>query len=326
MASIRQRGDKWQAQVRRKGVTPLVQSFMKYADAVKWARTIEATIDIGQEPPEASIMARTKFRQLLARYLAEVTPQKRSQRMETSRINRLLKHEMAEMALDKLTSGVFASFRDQRLKKVGPQTVRHDLNLLAHIIKTAMIDWDFPFKENPLDRLRKPAIPSGRIRRVSAEELILMRAGMERSESTYLMPMVDFAIETAMRRGEILGLLWKHIDLERGTAHLPMTKNGHSRTVPLSSKARAILSAQPRRRVRVFPVTETAVRLAWDRLMRRAKIKDLHFHDLRHEAISRLFEKGLSIPEVALISGHRDARMLFRYTHLTAEEVGKKLD
>ncbi len=307
-------------------MTPLVRSFARHIDAVHWARSIEATIDLGQEPPEASIMARTKFRELLDRYLIEVTPQKRSHRMETSRLNRLLKHDIANLTLDKLTSGVFASFRDQRLKDVGPQTVRHDLNLLSLVIKAATIDWDFPFKENPLDKLRKPRMPLGRTRRISREEVEKLREGMARSESTYLMPMVDLAVETAMRKGEILALLWVNVDLGRRTAHLPMTKNGHPRTIPLSSKARDILASLPRTHSRVFPYTETAVRLAWDRLLRRVKIEDLHFHDLRHEAISRLFEKGLSIPEVALISGHRDARMLFRYTHLTAEEVGKKLD
>lgn len=186
MASIRQRDGKWQAQVRRKGVTPLVRSFVRHADAVRWARSIEATIDLGQEPPEASIMARTKFRELLTRYLAEVTPQKRSHRMETSRLNRLLKHDIADLTLDKLTSGVFASFRDQRLKDVGPQTVRHDLNLLSLVIKAATIDWDFPFKENPLDRLRKPRMPLGRTRRVSREEVEKLREGMPGDDEVHV--------------------------------------------------------------------------------------------------------------------------------------------
>lgn len=326
MASIRQRGDLWQAQVRRKGVPALVRSFPKYTDAVKWARSVEATIDLGLEPPEASIMAQTKFSVLMARYLAEVTPKKRSRRMEASRLNRLLKHDLANLPLDKLTTGVFAALRDERLNTVGFQTVRHDLNLLAHVIRVATVDWDFPFPANPLDKIRKPPIPPGRVRRVSLEELEKMRLGMAASRSTFLMPMIEFAIETAMRRGEILGLQWKEIDLDRRIARLPTTKNGYMRRIPLSRKAMEILSLLPRRKGPVFQVSETAVRLAWDRLMRRTKISDLHFHDLRHEAVSRLFEKGLSIPEVALVSGHRDPRMLFRYTHPTAEAVGRKLD
>jgi integrase len=105
------------------------------------------------------------------------------------------------------------------------------------------------------------------------------------------------------------------------------TKNGEARTVPLSSLALAALPATDNHAAgeRVFPLSPNAVRLAWERLKRRAKINDLHFHDLRHEAISRFFELGLSIPEVALISGHRDFKMLFRYTHLRPADVAKKL-
>jgi len=99
------------------------------------------------------------------------------------------------------------------------------------------------------------------------------------------------------------------------------TKNGHPRTIPLTKRALYILGNTQL----PFPMSANAVRLAWDRLKKKGNIKDLHFHDLRHEAISRFFEKGLSIPEVALISGHRDYKMLFRYTHLKAEDILRKL-
>ena len=123
-----------------------------------------------------------------------------------------------------------------------------------------------------------------------------------------------------MRRGEILNIKKEHI--RDDTLLIPITKNGHQRIIPLTKRAKYILhkSKLP------FSMSANAVRLAWERLKNKANIKDLHFHDLRHEAISRLFEKGLSIPEVALISGHRDVRMLFRYTHLKAEDVLIKLN
>ena len=129
-----------------------------------------------------------------------------------------------------------------------------------------------------------------------------------------------------MRRGEILGLTWDNIDLKRRTAFLPLTKNGSSREVPLSTKAVSILQQQQTRTdTHPFPVNSNAFRLAWDRLRSRAGINDLRFHDLRHEAISRFFEMKLTIPEVALISGHKDVKMLFRYTHLKVDSVVSKL-
>ena len=120
-----------------------------------------------------------------------------------------------------------------------------------------------------------------------------------------------------MRRGEILSLEWKHIDSERSKALLPNTKNGRSRWVPLPSKVIRLLERLPREDERVFPISDTAVRQSWDRLRRRAGIVDLTFHDLRHEAISRQFEGGLSIPRVMAISGHQTASQLFRYVQIS---------
>jgi integrase len=128
-----------------------------------------------------------------------------------------------------------------------------------------------------------------------------------------------------MRRGELLRLRWADLDLDNNTLHIPVAKNGSPRTIPLSSEAVGILETVPKVEDRVFPTTASAVSQSWRRLVKRAGIEDLHFHDLRHEAISRFFELGLSIAEVALISGHKDVRQLFRYTHLRAEDVAKKL-
>ena len=130
-----------------------------------------------------------------------------------------------------------------------------------------------------------------------------------------------------MRQGELVSLRWEHIDLNRRTVHLPDTKNGESRTVPLSTAAVKILRSLPRNiQGKVFPgVTTEAVKRAYARAVRRTAIEDLRFHDLRHEATSRLFEKGLNIMEVASITGHKDLRMLRRYTHLKAEDLARKL-
>ena len=129
-----------------------------------------------------------------------------------------------------------------------------------------------------------------------------------------------------MRRGEILGLRWADVDMGKRTLHLPITKNGESRTVPLSIRARQVLEGLPRDITeKVFPISGTALRGLWNRACKRAEIEDLNFHDLRHEATSRFFEKGLNVIEVASITGHKDPRMLQRYTHLRAEDLAKKL-
>jgi len=135
---------------------------------------------------------------------------------------------------------------------------------------------------------------------------------------------VELAVETAMRRGELLNTRYEH--LQNGLLSIPITKTGVPRTIPLTPRALTVIKALPRSISGHFlPTSANALRLSWERAKRRAMIEDLHFHDLRHEAISRFFEMGLSIPEVALISGHKDYRMLARYTHLRAEDLMGKL-
>ena len=150
-----------------------------------------------------------------------------------------------------------------------------------------------------------------------------------KTRNQHIKALINFAIATGMRRGEILRLDWHDINFETKTLFIPLTKNGHSRTIPLSNQAISILrdiqDKNDTDKQRPFPLSDNAAKLAWQRLLRRSGIDDLHFHDFRHEAISRFFERGLSVPEVALISGHRDFRMLFRYTHLKAEDVAQKL-
>ena len=119
-----------------------------------------------------------------------------------------------------------------------------------------------------------------------------------------------------MRQGEILGLRWEHIDLDQKTAFLPITKNGSSRWVPLSDEAISKLSAASKHEEHPFPITDVAFRQAWDRLRTRATITNLTFHDLRHEAISRMFDKGMKIHEVIAVSGHKTASQLFRYVQI----------
>jgi integrase len=156
-----------------------------------------------------------------------------------------------------------------------------------------------------------------------------LQESLEKTKHKTLSNIVRFAIHTGMRRSEILLIRWADVDRQAHTVHVADTKNGTSRTVPLSPSAIAVMPHRASGRdegERLFPMSANALRLAWERLKRRAGIRDLRFHDLRHEAISRFFEMGLSIPEVGLISGHRDVRMLLRYTHLRPTDVALKLN
>lgn len=328
MATIRKRGDKWQVQVRRLGNTSISKSFIKKADAQAWARHMETEADRSGLPADPKVLERLTVRDILERYRDTVVPQKRGRDIETIIINAFLRQRLAARSLASIGPSDFASYRDARLKVVKPATINRELGVIQHAFDIARKEWDVPLRENPLKLIRKPRLGPGRKRRLQDGEEERLIGATAKGRNKLILPLVLFALETAMRRGEMLGAKWDDLSREERTLHIPQTKNGHARTIPLTSGALAVLDglkAVTGDGANVFPLTIESVKLAWRRLVIRAEIEDLHLHDLRHEAISRFFEKGLSVPEVALISGHRDPRMLFRYTHLRAEDVVAKL-
>ena len=323
MGNIRKRHGKFQAQVRREGVTPIYKTFTNKKDAVVWVRGIEARIDAGEtnvSAPKATTLAH-----LLSRYSQEVTPAKKGRDPEQRRLSRLLRDPIAATSLSKLSSAKLAEFRDRRLND-GVRAAQYDLILIKHCIKISRLEWGVPMPDNPVDSVRIPNGIKRRERRLRDGEYDALMQAAKSCRNTLIWPMVDFAIETGMRRSEILSLRWENISDQQRIASLPDTKNGSKRDVPLTLKASKVIASLKAQKDYVFPTSDYAVRHAWDRLVRRAGIEDLRFHDLRHEAVSRFFEMGLSVPEVALISGHKDFRMLARYTHITAENVRNKLD
>nr|WP_299505320.1 site-specific integrase [uncultured Rhizobium sp.] len=329
MATIRKLRGRWQAQVRRRGMKPRAKSFDSKADAEKWARDLESQVDRFGAAPDTKILESTTLGALLERYQREITPAKRGAVQEDQRIDVLRRHDLAHRTLIGLSQQDVASFRDERLQSVAPSTAVREMAILSHVLEVAIRDWGLPLAKNVVKLVRRPVIRNERSRRLTGNEEQRLLDGCDAGQIPYLRTLVIVAIETGMRRGEILGLRWSDVSHNRRVITLTMTKNGSGREVPVSQRAFDALTAwkviADPEQVMVFPMTPGAIEQAWRRLLIRAEIKGLRFHDLRHEGVSRLFERGLNVIEVSSISGHKELRMLKRYTHLNADDLVARL-
>ena len=322
MGSIRKRKNKYEAQIRRQGVQSLTKTFTSKKDAAIWVRGIEARIDAG----DINVLAPklTTLRDLLMRYQNEVTPLKKGHAAEARRINRLLHDPISSFSLRDLNGVILAQFRDRRIND-GVRAAQYDLIIIRHAIKIARLEWGVPMPNNPVEDIRIPNGIRRRERRLREHEFERLELAARSCKNPLIWPLTQFAIAAAMRRSEMLSLRWDDIDLEGQIATLAQTKNGSKREVPLTKLALEVLRGLSKETDYVFTISENAFRSSLSRLIKRSGIKDLRFHDLRHEAVSRFFEMGLSVPEVALISGHRDLRMLASYIHLNSRSVVKKI-
>ena len=335
MATFRQTNQgTWHVQIRRKGYPVQTRTFDLRAEADKWARQIESEMDRGLYIDRGEAEKNTLY-DILDRYAREVSPTKRGAATECARIEYFKEQDFAKIKMAALSSKHLAAWRDKRLKAVSGSTVNRELNILSAAINRARKEWGI-HSDNPVALLSRPKENRGRERRlIDDEEKRLLEkldcpprenGKIAGPQNTWIRPLVLFALETAMRRGELLGLRWEHVDLNRRVAHLPLTKNGESRDVPLSRAAIDVLRDLPRSiDGRVFPITADALKKAFTRACKRAEIDDLHFHDLRHEATSRL---ALRVPNVILlarITGHKDLKMLNRYYHVTAETLAEMI-
>jgi len=328
MASIRQRSGVWQARVRRKGYPEEVASFNTKAEAQKWARSIESGMDQGSyrsiRDAEDLLLA-----DVLQRYMKEVTPSKRGAKREAEGIDFMLRQKIADYSMANLVPEVVAKYRDERMKTVGAGTIIRELSILSGIITHARKEWGLP-TSNPCALVRKPPTPQGRSRLLAASEEIRLLEELKplRRRSPWMVPLVTLALESAMRRGELLALQWENVNLVAQTALLPLTKNGSSRVVPLSRKAVSILEKLPNHGTvgPVFPISYMTMHNCFVDACRRGGIDNLHFHDLRHTATSRLAEKLPNVIELAAVTGHQTIQMLKRYYHPKAEALARKLD
>jgi integrase len=341
MAYFEQRKAGWMAQIRRRGMPTISRTFDLKADAEAWAREVERELQRGNAAVLRDDAGRTTITQVLERFPG---------RKGGGAIYARIAERFGASFLSNVRGVDVAAWRDDLLRVgLSEQTVIHHLNALSSLFMFAEkeLSIDLP-AGNPARKVRKPSPPKSRERRLRAGELDALLSAADAGRSDRIPGMrqaITLAIESSMRLGELLGLEWRRIDLARRTAHLVNTKNGESRTVALSSAAVAALQSLPRRiDGRVFAwATPQGFERSWKLCKARARaayetdcvssgakpepafLSDLRFHDLRHEATSRLFEKGLGIMEVASMTGHKSLSMLKRYTHIEAEKLAKKL-
>lgn len=328
MASFRKKGNGWEASVCCKGVRTS-KTFDTKLEASHWAASVEQEILSGKrgEIPNKS------FGDLLQRYAEKVSPTKRGGSWEVKRIAAFCRDEIASVMLCDLSANDFSSWRDRRLMSVSAGTVLREINLLSHALNTAIKDWGW-LRTNPLSGIRRPQEPPPRDRLISDKEIdrLLFALGYDYEEkpisvSARVGAAMLFAIETAMRAGEIATLTWDRVDIEKRTARLNETKNGSKRIVPLSTEAIRLIEQMRGESdsVSIFCLTTDQIDVNFRKAKLRAMIDDLHFHDTRAEAITRMSKK-LDILSLARVSGHKDLRMLQIYYRESAEEIAKKLD
>ena len=331
MATIRKRGERWQVQVRRVGAPTQTKSFINRKDAEAWSRQSEIKVDRRELPHDPRQLQNYTLGDLVIRYRDTITPLKRAAKVETIVLNAFLKHPICQRRMSDLSISDFNSYRDERLTEVKALSLKRMLSPIQNLFEVAKADWELPIRENLITKLKLNCLSSRRERRLKEGELESLQRAAGKTQNKMIWPIILFALETGLRRSEILSGRWGHLDIRNRVLAIPMAKNGHSRTIPLSNAALTVLAQEWQTKTsseldRIFPLSANAFRLAWERLRARAGLNDLHFHDLRHEAISRFFELGLTYPEVALLSGHRDTRMLFRYAHAARSAICEKFD
>ncbi len=318
MASIKPYGNGWRAQVRTQG-TRRSKTFRLKSEAQIWASKIETQLSRG----ENLVNSKRTLEDLLLLYRDTETPKKRSHKWEHNKLDDLIR-SIGHVKLIDLDTIVMSQWRDDRLKNVKSSTVNREWNLLSAAFNTALREWKW-LNSNPLSEIKRPPSPPPRSRLISESEinLIKLTTGYHDCPGTIASRVGAaflFAIETAMRAGEILSISPLSADLDRRVVHLPLTKNGSSRDVPLSSTAIKIL-----RKVDCdFDLTSKQLDSNFRKYRDRALIENLHFHDTRHQAITNL-AKQVEVLDLARITGITDLKVLLVYYNESAESIASKL-
>lgn len=320
----------WQVRIKKQGYPEMARTFDLKTEAQVWAKQIESEMDRGVFVSRTEAEG-TTLAEALDRYLREITPAKKpsTQSRETIRARVIAGASLARRSLASIKGSDIATFiRGRQAEGLGANTIRLDLALLSHVFTVAGSAWGMESLGNPVKRIRgqRPKLPGGRTRRLVDDEYQRLVEAASGDQGGKIGPIITWTVETAMRRGEIASMRWEHLDRKARVLLLPETKNGTPRRVPLSTAALVVLDALPRRLDgKVWGMRPDSISQAFERVCKAAGVEGLTFHDLRHEATSRLFEKGLGLMEVASITGHKTVQMLKRYTHLRAEDLVERL-
>jgi len=338
MASIRKREGSWVAEVRRTGHKSVSRSFPTKSLASEWARKVESEMDASLYRDNRSLNSIT-FGDLVDRYTKEIGAIRPFGKNKAA-VLKMLNAALGTVPLSSLNADRLGKYVDQRREGgAGGVTVSIDLTYIGGILKTASAIWKMPVDQMAVSDARARLAHLGvstksreRTRRPTTAEIDMLCEHFRAKGSRQRVPMPDiiqFAVATAMRLGEIINLKWADLNeadrtvIIRNRKH-PTEKAGNDQEVPLLGNAFDIVKRQAEKSDRIFPVTEGTVSSIFPRACQALQIEDLKFHDLRHEGVSRLFEQGYTIEQVALVSGHRDWKMLARYTQIRAKDLHRK--
>ena len=334
MANITKRGKAWRALVRRRGQPAISRTFNSYADAEAWAATTEAEILAGRRPVDAAATADGQtVADLLARYAREVSPSKRGARWEVIRLALLQRAPQLQRPVAGFEPADLAEWRDARAAQVSAASVNRELNLISAVFTHAIREWRVRLPANPVHMVARPRNPRARTQRVPPEAAAAICAALGWAGDAAPVGLSQWAafafrlaLATAMRKGEVLAVTWGHVHLSRGFLHLPVTKNGDARDVPLSSSAVALLRLLPAGapHARVVPIASGTLDAIFREAVRAAGWSGLRFHDSRREATSQ-FATRVTILELMRITGHRSMKSLAVYYAEDAGALAAKL-
>lgn len=239
MASLRKRNGKWQAQVRRTGHLPRARTFINRSDAILWIRQTESELDRAGITCDPGNLDRITAADIIERYKRDVTPSKRGFTSENKRLEVFLRQPWTKLPLSKLSPVAFNEYRERRLKDVAGATVRRELGLLQSVFEIARREWDIGLTINPVTQVRKPRSAVGRERRLHTGEIEALLKAAAEARNVWLEPAIILAIETGMRRGELLNIRPRDINFDRGLLAIPETKTDTPRTIPLADRRKA---------------------------------------------------------------------------------------
>ena len=339
MASIQKRNSSFRVRITRQGKSTLCATFYSRLEALQWAKHTQAQLRLGlyEEPqlpqkPSHDVL----FEEAAKHYMETHSIHKKIVRSETYRLKILIKR-WKELPLRQIDKSAVLSLRDDLLNlgRSG-DTINHYFNTLSKLFQMVNNEWDL-LLPNPIKGIKRMPQSKGRNKRINGTIEQLLLDACDALSCPLLRLIIQFAIQTGMRRGELMGLSWTDIDLPNRKAYLHDTKNGDPRQVPLTKGAVAILSVLTKdESSKVFPMSLVMLRIQFERVCLFAKkqyneagtnpFEDLRFHDLRHEALSRMSDAGLNVIELSHISGHRTLAMLKRYVHCSHPAIFEKLD